>query len=492
MYTVVTFLFFYFCLSVKSSRPKLGGSLVKKLLPVVLLLQVSSAGASLISVMDSGTDIGHKDLSPKTFINTKEKAGNVDVDGDGLPGNVYGYDFTTNTPNPFDSKYNYLITEDVKKFFTFYSKYETGTITAQELQWLRVNTQNEKLMNDANFIGGYIHGTHVAGISAINVNNAKILPLKIIPTVYQELKAPSDADNAGGNDRPVVDNTPVMSIDQLKAELLKEAYAQVEEMVGIHKVLNFHKVDVVNQSFGIGWGNALDFIRSAFIETQKREPTDVELTLLTKTYFDRLLSDGTRMFNAAPETLFVVAAGNDTNDNDKNPDYPSNIVAENKISVAATLGTSKIAEFSNYGVRTVDVAAPGVAITATAPGNNYIPLSGTSQATPFVTNTIAQVKDTNPSLKARDIKHIIFQTVDKKEWLKNKVKTSGIVNKVRAIKAAFYSRTMELDAAILKAKLEVTDNNLGNKSLDGLNQVNRPMLGFKFNLKRPSLLVKKN
>lgn len=469
---------------------------MKILLPLVALLNLSNAHASLISVMDSGTDMSHKDLTVKSYVNTKEKAGTVDVDGDGLPGNVYGYDFTTNTPNPFDAKYNYLITNDVKNFFNYYAKYELGTITAQEMQALRTLSQNDKVMNDANFIGGYIHGTHVAGISTINVPNAKILPFKIIPTVYQDPTAvtpPTDGsvDNGSNDSKPVADNTPVMSIDELKAELIKESSNNIEEMAQIHKVINFHKVDVVNQSFGIGYVNAQDFIASAFIETQKREPTKEELESLVRAYMNSLVTNGVRMYQAAPDTVFCVAAGNDTNNNDLNPDYPSNIQVENKISVAATQGYTKIADFSNYGPKTVDVAAPGVAITATAPTNTYIPLSGTSQATPFVTNTIAQMKDANPSLKPRDIKQIIMQTVDVKPWLASKVKSSGIVNKVRAIKAAVNMKTMSIEQAISKAKAEVSDVAFVKTKSLGLDSTQKMPLGFKFNLKRPSLLIKK-
>ena len=464
--------------------------IVKKVLPIIALLQSFTASASLVGIMDSGTDMSHKDLTAKSWINRLEKAGSVDVDGDGLPGDVRGYDFTNNTPNPFDSKYNYLITNDVKTFFNAYSKFETNTISAAELQWLRDHSKDEKLMNDVNFVGGYIHGTHVAGISTTGVPNAKILPMKVIPTVYQELTPPSNGNTNAPTNPPVADTTPTMSVDELKAELVKEANNNIEEMINIHKVLKFHKVDVVNQSFGIGFVNALDFIKSAYIETQKKEPSEAELDALARMYMNTLVASGTRMYNAAPDTVFVVAAGNDTNNNDANPDYPSNIQTENKISVAATLGNLKIAEFSNFGVKTVDVAAPGVAITSTAPTNAYIPLSGTSQATPFVTNTIAQMKDANPNLKPREIKDIIMMTVDVKPWLKDKVKSSGIVNKLRAIKAAVNMRTMSLDQAVAKAKLEVVDMpTLKNKSL--FDSEMKPVLGFKFNLKRPSLLIKK-
>jgi hypothetical protein len=56
-----------------------------------------------------------------------------------------------------------------------------------------------------------------------------------------------------------------------------------------------------------------------------------------------------------------------------------------------------------------------------------------------------------------DAKKILLKTVDIKDWLKEKVKTSGIVNKERAIQAAVLSRSMSVNEAISKAKLSVLD-----------------------------------
>jgi subtilisin family serine protease len=144
-----------------------------------------------------------------------------------------------------------------------------------------------------------------------------------------------------------------------------------------------------------------------------------------------------------------------------------------------------LADFSNFGANKVDIAAPGVSILSTAPTNIYIALSGTSQATPYVTNVIALMKDLNPNLSVRDIKAILFGTVDVKSWLKGKVKTSGIINKARALKAAEFAKSLSIDKAIANAKLEVADTptmksfNFNNIKLD---------IGYK--PLRPSLLVK--
>lgn len=63
---------------------------------------------------------------------------------------------------------------------------------------------------------------------------------------------------------------------------------------------------------------------------------------------------------ANPDTLYVVAAGNDTANNDTTPHYPCAYNLANILCVAATDSDDELASFSNYGAATVDLAAPGV------------------------------------------------------------------------------------------------------------------------------------
>jgi subtilisin family serine protease len=65
--------------------------------------------------------------------------------------------------------------------------------------------------------------------------------------------------------------------------------------------------------------------------------------------------------------IFCVAAGNDTNDNDTTPSYPASYRLNNEIVVAATDQNDALAFFSNYGVSTVDLGAPGVNILSLLP-----------------------------------------------------------------------------------------------------------------------------
>lgn len=106
--------------------------------------------------------------------------------------------------------------------------------------------------------------------------------------------------------------------------------------------------------------------------------------------------------------LFVAAAGNAAQNNDNSNSYPANYELANVISVAATDRNDSLAPFSNYGKKTVHVAAPGVSILSTVLNQGYAQLSGTSMATPHVTGLIAIVKSANPTFDYKQIKNLIL------------------------------------------------------------------------------------
>lgn len=74
--------------------------------------------------------------------------------------------------------------------------------------------------------------------------------------------------------------------------------------------------------------------------------------------------------NNYPNTLFVVAAGNQGTNNDLEPQYPCNYPSPNVICVAASDKDDNLAAFSNYGPTSVDLAAPGVSILSAAPASS--------------------------------------------------------------------------------------------------------------------------
>jgi subtilisin family serine protease len=69
----------------------------------------------------------------------------------------------------------------------------------------------------------------------------------------------------------------------------------------------------------------------------------------------------------ASDTLFVAAAGNETNNNDSSPRYPCNYPSVNVVCVAATDQSDQLASFSNWGSTSVDLGAPGTNVLSTYP-----------------------------------------------------------------------------------------------------------------------------
>ena len=139
-------------------------------------------------------------------------------------------------------------------------------------------------------------------------------------------------------------------------------------------------------------------------------------------------------------TLVVAAAGNDGVNTDSRPDYPAAFDLPNIIAVAATDRTDRLLDFSNYGSKSVDLAAPGDDITSTVPTladpTGYAAFSGTSMAAPFVSGAAALYLSRYPTAGVDQIKAALLSTVDKLPTLSGKTVTGGRLNVARALGAA--------------------------------------------------------
>ncbi|MFA5506953.1 MAG: S8 family peptidase [Vulcanimicrobiota bacterium] len=102
--------------------------------------------------------------------------------------------------------------------------------------------------------------------------------------------------------------------------------------------------------------------------------------------------------------LFVCAAGNEAYDNDIRPVYPATLPLDNIISVTAHDRNNEFPKFANRGEKTVHLAAPGVDINSTQPGNKFQFLSGTSMATPHVAGAATLLATVVPDISNEEIK----------------------------------------------------------------------------------------
>lgn len=134
--------------------------------------------------------------------------------------------------------------------------------------------------------------------------------------------------------------------------------------------------------------------------------------------------------------LFFASAGNDGTNNDVDPMYPASYDCKNIISVAAVDPYDTLARFSNYGLKTVDIAAPGTNILSLDLAGEYSPLNGASMAAPHVAGAAALLKSSMPNISTITLKRIILSSAMENPELKGKILTGGILDMETMFKLA--------------------------------------------------------
>src|SRR5262249_15420115 len=149
---------------------------------------------------------------------------------------------------------------------------------------------------------------------------------------------------------------------------------------------------------------------------------------------------------------------------DVNPSYPASYDVNNVVVVASSSKTGALSSFSNYGIGTVQVAAPGEGIVSTLPGNQYGTMSGTSMAAPEVTGTLALIWSKNPTWTYTQVINRMLATVHKDSALSGKVATAGIVDAAAAVGAST-GGIVNVSPRVLTSAASGTDVNTLNRIL---------------------------
>ena len=182
--------------------------------------------------------------------------------------------------------------------------------------------------------------------------------------------------------------------------------------------------------------------------------------------------------------LFVAAAGNERSNSDQFHYYPADYKLTNIISVTAMDPSKDVLSTSNFGTETVDIAAPGQNIISTLPGNSYGFMTGTSQATAFVTGAAVLVKANKPDFKFDDIKKYILSTGDASPTLALKTRTSRSLNLFKAL--TILDQGMSANGVMVtgpvhdefntttKGNRELTQNPFGKSLMEAVQKSNNP------------------
>ncbi len=436
----------------------------------------------VIAIMDYGINTKDARLKDKVYINKNETSRLNDSDKNGFDGDREGWNRATQNGELYSSIGN------VRPYLDII--YELNNLTQESL--IRKLTENEVAEGDRlekslpprlkNSFHSNLHGQHVVGIALKDTQNTLIVPVTFTTDAFnQEMatQSPLAVSEAITNPNYKVDPFFMLSDIPQKLFALKEIRVPLYPIV--QNELNFLKpsfeflktrpIRVVNMSFTSGLrsnltGTLLELWQDNFKSMIKEEYLQAYVHSAQKYASMHLYSWMTEQ----REKLFVQAAGNtegelnediEANNNDLDPMFPTSVSnwfdAPNLIVVAATVDRASLAPFSAYGDKSVDVAAPGYRISSYTPQGGEIELSGTSMAAPYVTNTAAKMLEVNPHLHSTELKNVIMGTVDKKDFLKGKVKSEGIVNPVRAIKAAKLAIKFGIKPAIEMARKEIQD-----------------------------------
>ena len=180
----------------------------------------------------------------------------------------------------------------------------------------------------------------------------------------------------------------------------------------------------------------------------------------------------------AAGVLFVAAAGNESNNNDRWASYPASYTTDNIISVAATTRTDGLASFSNYGSTSVDLGAPGDGIYSTVSGSNsaYATYSGTSMATPHVAGALAMIAAQYPTESYSSLITRLLSGSDKIASLSGKTKSGGRMNLAKSLGTATPPQPVRPGNDSFASATSVTGSSwtVSGSNVDGTSETGEP------------------
>ena len=186
----------------------------------------------------------------------------------------------------------------------------------------------------------------------------------------------------------------------------------------------------------------------------------------------------------------VSAAGNESINNDSFPSYPASLNIPSMIAVAATTSSDELADFSNYGPRSVHIAAPGANILSIALDGLYSYKHGTSIAAPFVSGLAAMIFREAPFLTGYQAKSIILESGDNlPKEIRGRVISGKRINALKTVKNAIeqqnnlmtfqpnYSPVYKQEARDLASTLDISGFGCGRvKDISSQGQNQNPSL----------------
>ena len=233
--------------------------------------------------------------------------------------------------------------------------------------------QVKPTVEDLNLFGNWSHGTHVTGIALAGNPFARVVVGRIT------------------FDHHMIPEKPTV-------EQARKDAASYQAAVDYFKKAG---VRVINMS----WGGSLRDVEDALEANGVGDAA--ERKKAAREIFDIGRDGLLAAFKSAPEILFVAAAGNSDNDVKFDEVIPSSFQLPNMITVGAVDQAGEETSFSSFGPM-VNVHANGFEVDSYIPGGERLKFSGTSMASPQVTNLAAKLFALDSKLTPVEAKDLIL------------------------------------------------------------------------------------
>lgn len=412
----------------------------------------------LAMINDNWVDPHHPKLKPFYQVNEAELNGKpgVDDDGNGFIDDVYGWNFMNDQPLAPPQ----LLMDDSEKTRHFLKKLVDDYLVAAKgdktVQSRLEGSYDNPLIHQIGFgvlsgggidLNDYVyagmfyqasHGTHVAGIiSEYSERKARLIGTAISARTPPTPGAFFDTGWIIETARNAPDYTTfiVNVMDRYRGEAIAKGRRASD-------YLRSTGAGVANMS----WGRPRKFFegRAGLLELLYRlhgknvasisapPPPQHEL-LMANLPLEMIIADAASfalVFHENPDVLVVIAAGNEAENNDEtlnSPQYLSRFFP-NVITVASVGVQNQPSKFTNRGVRSVQIAAPGEDIVATILGGLEAPMTGTSMAAPIVAGVAAGIRADHPQLTATDMRRLLETSIVRSDALQTVCSSCGYLD----------------------------------------------------------------
>ncbi len=475
------------------------------------LLKNKKNSPVIVAIIDSGVEIDHLELDGKIWVNTKEIVGNgIDDDNNGYIDDINGWDFLGNKNGDDLESETLELTRELLKYQCLIEPIDPLKANKQQKEWIEyykeLKTKFDKKKKELEDQGGrffiQLYGKY---FEAKKILQSEYKVEEITSEILEKISIISKEELQQA--KKMFEILDEVNLDEAK---LNEAYEYFNGQLnfGLNEDYN-GRAQIIGDNLAVlnekGYGNnevegpnayhgthvagiiaanrnneigVKGIVENVKIMTIRAVPNGDERDKDVANAIRYAVDNGAQIVNMSfgkaysPEkeyvdealkyaesknVLLIHGAGNDNLDLDFEKSYPNKYYktgGECKTwldigAISYNSGQDLVAEFSNYGKKSVDLFAPGVAIYSLGINGKYREMDGTSMAAPVVTGVAALLKSYFPNLSAVQIKNILLESstklINKEVYLPGKTTTTlfknlsnsgGVVNTYNAIKLA--------------------------------------------------------